>query len=218
MGIANCWQSNTALMLAVGLTTTATLPILATLPAIASEGYRVGQLFPQTTRLVVPVNTPLLVRYDEAERIIVTPTETAPITLTVAQDVRSAAGTILIPVGSRVAGELRPANGGTQFVSQTVTLLNGQSFAINATSPLITQTETVTRRSDPNILRGAAIGGAAAAVLAEVFGRVDLIEVIAGAGAGVLAEVLLRRREEVEVVVINPETDLNLTLQSEFVR
>jgi DNA-binding transcriptional regulator LsrR (DeoR family) len=84
-------------------------------------------------------------------------------------------------------------------------------------SDVITDTEIITEESDPDILRGAAIGAAAAAVLSEIFGDIDFIEVIAGAGLGALAAVLLGgRKEEVEVVVVYPESDLDLTLQSDF--
>jgi DNA-binding transcriptional regulator LsrR (DeoR family) len=76
----------------------------------------------------------------------------------------------------------------------------------------------ITEESDPDILRGAAIGAAAAAVLSEIFGSIDVIEVLGGAGLGALAEILLSGSEEVEVVVIEPATDLDLTLQSEFDR
>jgi len=47
-------------------------------------------------------------------------------------------------------------------------------------------------------------------------GRIDILEVLGGAGLGALASVLIRNREEVEVIVINPQEDLSLTLQSDF--
>ncbi|NJL23327.1 MAG: hypothetical protein HC895_24940 [Leptolyngbyaceae cyanobacterium SM1_3_5] len=162
--------------------------------------------------------TAIAVRYDEAERIIVMPDETAPITLIVAQDVRSASGTVLIRSGSTIAGELRPDGGGTRFFAETLTPAGStRSIPIDATSGLITERETITRESDPDFLRGAAIGAAAGAVIGEIFGNIDLGEVLLGAGVGTLASVLLRGRDEVEVVVVNPATDLTLTLQSNFV-
>ncbi len=63
---------------------------------------------------------------------------------------------------------------------------------------------------------GAAIGAAAAAVVADIFGGIDLGEVLGGAGIGAIAGLLLRGRNEVEVVVVNPDTDLDLTLQSDL--
>jgi hypothetical protein len=165
------------------------------------------------------------VRYEDAEKIVVLPDETAPVTLSVATAIRTARGTVIIPQGSLIEGELRPIYAedddeepvGTQFVAETLVFPSGVRQSVDAVSDVITETETITRRSDPDILRGAAIGAAAAAVLAEILGDIDFIEVLAGAGLGALASVLLRGREEVDVVVIYPETDLDLTLQSDFV-
>lgn len=213
------WQSRTALLIALGITSTAAVPIVISAPAIASkEPYVVGQRLPRSSRLTVPVGTVIPVRYDQAERIIVTPEETSPVTLTVAEDILSDDGIVVIPAGSQIEGELQPAEGGTQFVSEDLILANTeQRLPINATSAVITETETITEKSDPDILKGAAIGAAAGAVIGEIFGGIDLGEVLGGAGVGVLASVLLRGEKEVEVVNVDPETDLNLTLQSDLV-
>lgn len=221
MLISHHWQSRTALLMALAMTSAATAPILISAPAMAGfEPYVVGQLFPQqSSQVAIPADTTIPIRYDKAERIIVTPDETAPVTLTVAADIRSRDGRLLIPAGSQVEGELRPAEGGTQFFAQQLILRNSnQRLPIDATSQVITETETLNKKSSPNILRGAAIGAAAAAVVSEIFGDIDLGEVLAGAGVGTLAELLLRgRRKEAEVSVIEPETDLDLTLQDELV-
>ncbi|NEQ25817.1 MAG: hypothetical protein F6K28_43535 [Microcoleus sp. SIO2G3] len=206
--------AKTALLTALSLVAAGVLPIAA---LAKSESMQVAQLFPQE-QVGIPAGTTIAVRYDEAERIVVTPEETTPITLTVAQDVRSARGTVLIRAGSEIAGELRPDGDGTRFFAETLTPAgSSRSIPIDATSALITERETITRDSNPDFLRGAAIGAAAGAVLGEIFGDIDLGEVLLGAGVGTLASVLLRGREEVEVVVINPSTDLDLTLQSDFV-
>jgi hypothetical protein len=215
--LINRWQSGTALFMALGLTSTAALPLLLSNTAAASEPVIVAQLFPQPSRVAVRAGTVIPVRYDEAEKIIVTPEETSSVTLIVAENIRSTSGTVIIPEGSEIEGELRPAEGGTRFMAERVTLPNRDtSYPIDATSQVITRTETITRNSDPDILQGAAIGAAAGAVLAEIFGDIDFVEVLAGAGVGVLASVLLRGQEEVEVVVVYPETDLDLTLRSDF--
>ncbi|MGQ4650270.1 hypothetical protein [Lyngbya aestuarii] len=212
------WQSRTALLVALGITSTLALPILSAGQVMASSPhYTVGQAFPGSTRILIPAGTLIPVRYEEGEKIIVTPEETAPITVTVAQDIRSSAGTILIRAGSKIEGELRPAFGGTQFVAQDLVLKNSDTpIPVDASSEVITDTEIINEKTNPDILRGAVIGGAAGAVIAEIFGGIDLGEVLAGAGAGVLAELLLRGKEEVEVVVVNPETDLDLELQSDL--
>lgn len=222
--LSHLWQSKIALLTALGMTSTAAIPLVMSAPVGASSpSYTIGQLFPQSSpessQVVIPSGTTLPVRYDKAEKIIVSPEETSPVTLTIAADVRSRRGTILIPAGSRVEGELRPATGGTQFFAQELILGNSnseQGLPINATSSVITETETISEKTDPDILRGAAIGAGAGALLSGILGNVSLGEVLAGAGVGVAAELLLRGRKEVEVVVVNPDTDLDLTLQSDL--
>jgi len=83
---------------------------------------------------------------------------------------------------------------------------------------IITETETIDNGTDvSSILKNAAIGAAAAGVLSEIFGDIDLIEVLVGAGLGALSGLLLGGGEKAEVFVIYPETDLDLTLDSELV-
>jgi len=95
---------------------------------------------------------------------------------------------------------------------------SGQNFPIDAVSEIIAETETINERTDPNILRGA-VGAGASAVIGKIFGgRIRLGQVLAGAGIGVLPELLSRSRKETELVVIDPDTDLHLTLQVDLVR
>lgn len=209
------WKSGTALTLA--MTTVSTLVIPLTFISLATAApVQVAQRFPDTWRNTIPSGTEIPITYDK-EKIIVTPGETAPIKLKVAQDITTSGGTVLIPEGSVIEGDLKPADDGTQFVAKNL-VISGRStrMPIDATSNVITRRETINKRSDPKILQGAAIGGAAAAVLSEVLGRIDILEVLGGAGLGALASVLIRDRDEVEVIVINPQEDLNLTLQSDF--
>ncbi|MDX2213910.1 MAG: hypothetical protein SFY66_11545 [Oculatellaceae cyanobacterium bins.114] len=214
----NRWQSKTAVLMALGLVSTAMIPVVTATRVAASEAI-VAQVFSQQSQQVgIPSGTVIPVTYDEAERIVLTPEETSDVTLIVETDIRSSRGTVLIPRGSKIEGQLQPANGGSQFVADEVVLPSGRRYDIDASSDVVTRTETITKDSDPDILRGAAIGGAAAAVLSEIFGDIDFIEVLAGAGVGALASVLLGGNDrEVEVVVVEPETDLDLTLQSDFV-
>lgn len=213
------WKTSTSLFVALGMTAATSLPLLTAIPAVAgSTSYRTAQIFRNGgDRVLLPAGTRIPVRSEDAERILVKPDETSKVTLIVAEDIVSRRGTVLIREGSKIEGELRPAEGGSQFVAETL-IPEGTSrrYSINATSDVVTRTETIDRRSNPDILRGAAIGAAAAAVLSEIFGDIDLGEVLAGAGLGVLGEILLRRQREVEVVVINPDTDLDLTLEEDF--
>lgn len=218
------WQSGTGLALSLSLIAAGAAPFLQVSAASAqarpgaiAQTQRTPDLFAQPADLVLAAGTTLAVRYDEAEKIVVTPQETAPITLTVAESVRSARGVLVIPEGSKIMGELRPVDGGTQFVAESIMLRGSdraQSF--DATSEIITETETIKKGRDAGqILKGAAIGAAAAAVLSEILGDLDIGEVLIGAGLGALGGLILGK-DEVEVVVVNPETDLELTLESDF--
>lgn len=219
MLISSGWQSKTALLLALGMTSAATVPTLMAAPATANvEPYVVGQLFSQSEQVAIPAGTVIPVRLEKAERIVVTPEETAPVTLIVATDIRSSAGTLLISEGSTIEGNLRPSGAGTQFVARAITLRNtGRRLPIRATSKVITERETLKRGSNVGqILKGAAIGAAASAVISEIFGGIDVEEVLAGGGLGALAGLLLGGRKEVQVIVVDPEEDLRLTLQSDL--
>lgn len=221
---AKRWQASTALVMSVGvIASQAAFLIFLPRASAASESYQIAQvlrrpqLFSQTAR--VPTGTVLPVRYDEAEKIVVSPEETVPVTLTLAANVRSSSGLLLIPAGSQIEGELRPVNGGTQFFAQELILADsGESYFINATSDVITETETIRKGGRAgDILKGAAIGGAAAAIIAELTGDIDVGEVLGGAGAGALGGLILGRRRKAEVIVINPDDDLDITLQSDLV-
>lgn len=210
------WQSRTALFLAMGLASTLSIPFtLANSVEAVPSPYLVGQRFPDSWRSSsLPVGTPIPVALEEgADRILVTPDETADVTVFVANDVVTGSGRVAIRRGSQLEGQVRPSGQGSQFIADTLILENGTRVNIDAVSNVITNRETISRRNNPDILRGAIIGGGAAAILSGIFGRIDAWEVLAGAGAGVLAEVLLRGRSEVEVISIRPE-NLDVRLRS----
>lgn len=223
MLISNRWQSKTALFVALGMASTIAAPVLLSTSAIANpQSYLIGQTFPRSgSSRLVPAGITIPVEYDK-EKIIVKPDETASVTLTVAQSISSESGRVVIPAGSRIEGQLRPAEGGTRFVAEELIIKSGsrtQRLPIDATSEVITDTEVITEKTNPDILKGAAIGAAAGAVLSEILGDIDLGEVLAGAGVGALASTILggRKEEEVEVIVVRPEQDLDLTLQEDLV-
>jgi hypothetical protein len=220
MILSKFWQSRTALFLALGFASTLTLPLTLAKPGMASSSpYLVGQRFPDSWRSSLPAGTAIPVTYEDedADRILVTPDETAAVTLIVTNDIVNSSRRVVIPEGSELTGELRPSRGGTQFFAETLTLPDGTSRAIEATSNVVTETEVIRKRDNPDILRGAVVGGAAGAILGEIFGSIDVLEVLGGAGAGILAEIfLLRNRREVEVVVVRPDA-LDVRLDSDFV-
>lgn len=227
------WQSRTALSVSLVMTSAIALPFVLAKSAIASSTNlgtttptalhrvpstptQIAQRFPDSWRSTLPAGTAIATEYDK-DKIVVMPDETAPLTLKVAEDLSTGRGTVLIPAGSEIKGRLEPVGDGTQFVAEEVTIAGErEARPLDATSEIITRRETINRRSNPDVLKGAAIGGAAAAVLAEIFGRIDLWEVLGGAGIGALGSVIFRGRREVEVISVDPATDLTLTLQRDF--
>jgi len=211
MSSFNSWQSGTAALMALAIATGSTAPIVITAPASA-------QLFPQSTRttqVTIPTGTSIPVRYDQAEKIVITSTETMPVTLTVAANIVNRSGSILIPAGSLVVGQMQPANGGSQFVARELVTYQGRRQPINAASNVISTTQVSRGPSTGNILKGAAVGAAAAAALGGLTGdrKISVGEVLIGTGVGAAGGLVLGRKKA-DVVVVDPDTDLDLTLRS----
>lgn len=165
----------------------------------------------------IPSGFVIPVEYEE-EKILVTPEETVPVTLLVAANVRDNRRNTLIPYGSEIFGQIEPSDdeSGSLFVAQEIVFPDGTTQSIDAVSEVVTRKETVKKGANTgDILQGAAIGGAAAAVLSEIFGNIGAIEVLGGAGAGALAGLLLGGNE-VELVSIDPNNDLDLTLMNDL--
>jgi hypothetical protein len=206
-------RSIAVLTLILGTAASAAIPLAA--PDIAVAQFR-STPTPQRDRLVIPAGSEIPAIYDEAEKIVLMPDETMPLTVKVSRNVTSRLGTILIPAGSEISGQLQPADGGSQFVADTIIPPAGTEMAIDATSKTITDTETIRKGADTgDILKKAAIGAAAAAAIAEITGDIDFGEVLIGAGLGAISSLILDR-DSVEVVVVDAETDLDLTLQSDL--
>lgn len=206
----NQWHSGTAALLALGLVISSGIPIVGSAPATAQ---RLSQFYEAR----IPAGTIIPTNY-EKDKIVVTPEETAPLTLLVAQDVRSSQGTIVIPAGSQVIGHIKPARRGSQFVAKEL-LIGRKRYRFDATSKVVTRTESIQRGAETgSIVQGAAIGAAAAAAISGITGdkAIATEEILGGAGIGALAGVLLGRRK-VDVVVIHPEEDLALRVRSDLV-
>jgi hypothetical protein len=206
------------------------------------------------------------VKYLDAKKIAVSPKETVPLKLVVASDVRNNQGTIVIPAGSEVVGQLQPANGGSQFIASQVTI-NGQQFPVNASSHVITTTQNLRSTNIGAILQDAALGSGAAAGIAGLTGDRNITagkvllgtalgtavganqnrniissgrdaiigaalgagvsgitgnrtitagKVLTGAAAGATVGGVLDRSPTSSVILINPNSDLTLTLNSDF--
>ncbi|MBE9136744.1 S-layer homology domain-containing protein [Nodosilinea sp. LEGE 07088] len=185
--------------------------------ATVNSPYIVGQQVAAQTSL--SAGTTLAMTYAESEKIVVLPDETAALTLTVSQTVTDSAGNVLVPAGSQVVGELRPSGSGSQFVAQELVLTGGQRLAINATSQTVTTMETIRRGATfGETLAGAVLGSGAAAAIARTTGdqSVGTLEVLAGTATGAtLARIF--GRDQVEVIAINPNQDLTLTVNEALV-
>jgi hypothetical protein len=170
---------------------------------------------------VVRTGTKIPILYDQ-EKIILKSDESLDLTLTVAKNIKAANGSVAIPAGSEIVGKLKPTDGGTQFVAKELILPNGQTFKIEATSAVVTETATVNKGTDVGSLAtNAAIGAGAAAAIAAITGDNDIAleEVVIGAGAGVLASLIpmFLGMNKVDLVVVEPEQDLNLTLRADLI-
>jgi hypothetical protein len=208
------WQSRTAALMALAITTSAAAPLIMTAPASA-------QLFPQSpspgrlNQTTIRAGSSIPVRYDEAKKIVVSPNESMALTLKVAANVTNRSGSILIPAGSLIEGELQPANGGSRFVARELVTYQGRRQPIDATSDVIKTTQVSRGTNTGSILKGAVIGAAAGAALGGLTGnrRISAGEVLLGTGAGAAGGAVLGRKKA-DVVVIDPNTDLDLRLQS----
>lgn len=213
MSSFNSWKSGTSALMALAIAASSTSLGIAP-PASA-------QLFPsspsqsRTTQITIPTGTTIPVRYDEAEKIVIAPTETMPVTLKVAANIINRSGSILIPAGSLVVGQMQPADGGSQFVARELVTYQGRRQPISASSNVINTSQVGRGASTGNILKGAAVGAAAAAALGGLTGdrRITAGEVLIGTGVGAAGGLVLGRKKA-DVVVVDPDTDLDLTLNS----
>lgn len=195
--------------------------------ALVSEGrastissqYIVAQE-PVATNYRIPAGTTIPVTYKE-EKILLAKDESAEVILNVANNITTSNGTILIPSGSQVKGMLQPTANGTQFVAQQLILTNGTTVDLGATSNVVTTTETVTKGTNvKTLVRNAALGTAAAAAISAITGdkAIATEELLIGAGAGVLASLIPQflGRNRIELIAIEPNTDLDLTLSQDL--
>jgi hypothetical protein len=172
------------------------------------------------TDVTIPAGTTIPVTYAKADKILVTKDETVPLTVKVAANITTSDGRVLIPAGSDVIGELRPVKdqGGSQFVAQKV-VINGQEKTINASSDVITTTETVRKGVNVgNLVKNAALGTAAAAAISAVTGdrAIATEELLIGGGAGVVINLIqtFLGRNSIDLIAIQPNTDMNLKLNA----
>ncbi len=211
------WKTGTAAFLAIAIATGTIAPLFSFNKVNAQV------IFGEPRRISISAGATLPVTY-EKDKIVLAPDETLSLTLKVASDIVDRNDNLLIPKNTEIRGELRPASDrdsekGSQFIAEELVFPNGNRQSIDAASEVVTNIEKIKKGSDSSkILQDAAIGAGVAAALELLTGDrdIDILGPVAGAGAGALASVLLRKKT-VEVVVINPEKDLDITLNSDLV-
>jgi hypothetical protein len=220
----NSWKSKTAAMLALTITSATVVPMITTAPAFAQYRFPQRSQLEQRTNLTLPAGTNIPVSYDK-DKVVLTPDETVPLTLKVAQNITGSDGRVVIPQGSQISGELRPVSGGTQFVTKELTVYmsrqdkQSKPFPINGTSYVVRRMEEVKQgTSTTSILKGAAIGGAAAAVISAITGdhAIATEEILGGVGLGALGGLLLGNKKSANLRVVYPSQDLTVRLNSQF--
>jgi len=184
-------------------------------PAIDSP-YIVGGAI---SSVKIPAGTQIPLRYEGTQ--IVIGSEPIPVSLRVAQNIVDAQGRILIPVGSNVAGQIQPVQGGARFIARELT------FPIQPTPPAI----PMSAASDPfnttirsggnattNILIGTGVGAGAGAGIAAVTGdrKIQAWEPLVGAAAGAILGAF-SPRNSTQTLVLNQNTDLIVTLDADLV-
>lgn len=183
---------------------------------------RQSQLFSNPSQRNIPVGTSIPVFYNDGETIKISANESRTLSLNVASNIRQADGTILVPAGSEITGQLRPSGNGVQFFAQQITLNNGQRLALNATSRELTNFQSENEgASTSDIITGTLAGAGTATIIAGITGdrTIDALEVLGGAAFGALAGWGLPQAGIIgggtkEVMMIDPSQDLTLTLQS----
>jgi hypothetical protein len=201
------------------------LPVMGFMPMMALTAQ--AQSVPPGTRPTTPppalfnrrqisAGAVIPVSYKQAEKITIAPGEQRALILTIPSTIRASNGTLLIPAGSTIEGELLPADNGTQFVASSLVLTSGQRYSLDAASQVVTQRETVSQGVSPRaVWQGSAAGAGVATLISGLAGdkRITPAKVAIGAAVGAAGGALFGRKQA-EVIVINPNQDLSLTLNA----
>lgn len=218
------WHSGVAILTALSLGTGTVAPLIGfERPAAAgifaqqSSSSTLHNRVSQNTSGRIRQGTSIYVAEPNGKKIIVVPEETAPVTLVTQEALRSDAGTVLVPRGTKIEGEFRPAEDGTQFVARRIIFRDGFERSLNAHTNIVNYRKKIQKgtNTDP-IWQGALVGGAASVAISSIVTKPGVFKTLAGAGAGALAGWLLAGRKRVEVIVVRPEEPLTLTLDSDL--
>lgn len=212
------FKTGTSTLIALSILASAAAPLITTSPAAAQSIFK-GRT-QQQLGITIPYGTSLPLIYNSSQKLVVPANQTVPVPLTlqVAGNVRARSGALLIPAGTEVVGELQPVNGGARFVAREIVFYGNRRQPINASSNIIAQTqESQGGINTGRVLTNAAIGAAAAAGISGVTGnrKIEVGEVLIGAGAGAASGVLLGSNKT-DAVVLNSSTPVNMILNADF--
>ena len=115
---------------------------------------------------------------------------------------------ISLPAGSIVRGRFEPFDGGLQYVANSVRV-GDRSILLRANSEIFDPRKDPRETSIGSIATDSAIGAAAGAAIGEIFGSIDLLEVLGGAAAGAV----IGNVTAPTVVVIEPDTSITLYVE-----
>jgi len=151
-----------------------------------------------TVQYKVSRGTAINVEYQMSDKVIVAPGETRTMTLLVAEDITNSRGEILIPKDSEIEGQIVPRYSGSsflgaQFVAQRLIIDDESYDNINATSSVLTSQQPT--NANPRTLGGTAIN--------------ILTGILTGRSSNT-------NNQQEKTITIDPETDLQLTLGSDF--
>ncbi|MCF2972362.1 hypothetical protein L1047_14280 [Synechococcus sp. Nb3U1] len=190
-------------ILVAALVGLAGIPLVAPMPTEAQQLFELGAYRLQQGT-VIPVGS----LNSEAPEYFY-PDTVYPLQLAVTQGIYDAQGRLVIPAGSRIYGQMEPAPGGSRFIGTSI-VIGGRTYSLRATSNIIRDEKDPRQYSGDALVRDAAIGAAAGAVLGALTGGVSVGNVLGGAAAGVV----IGNVTAPQVVVLRPGQSLNLTLEA----
>ncbi|MGQ9838381.1 MAG: hypothetical protein ACUVRV_10550 [Cyanobacteriota bacterium] len=182
------------------------LPVLGPMPmppVAAQQLFELGT-FRLQQGTVIPVSS-----LNQEAPEYVYPDTIYPLEVAVTQSIYDSQGRLVIPVGSRIFGQMEPAPGGSRFIGTSV-VIGGRTYSLRASSDIIPDEKDPRHYSGEAIATDVAIGAAAGAVLGGLTGGVSLGNVLGGAVAGVVVGNVTAP----QVVVLRSGQSFNLTLEA----
>jgi hypothetical protein len=162
--------------------------------------------------ITLQAGTPVIAGY-EGEKVYIAPNERRDFDFKLRQAVKNSQGKTLLPYGSVVSGRFEPAPGGTRFLAKSISI-NGRSYPLSAQSKVINDVKDPRETGTGAIAGDAAIGALGGVILGGLTGDrvIATEEVLAGAAAGAA----VGNATAPQVVVLDANTDLQLTLDRDF--